>query len=46
MFVCMISCVHVHVLCAGDTMDEDDGDYINLLDGNGPEGLYQVTAAR
>jgi hypothetical protein len=34
------------MFCPGDDMNEDDGDYINLLDGNGPEGLYQVTAAR
>lgn len=27
-------------------MDEDDGDYISLLDGTGPEGLYQVSLAR
>jgi hypothetical protein len=27
-------------------MDDDDGDYINLLDGSGPEGLYQVSLAR
>lgn len=26
--------------------DEEDEDYINLLDGSAPEGLYQVTLAR
>jgi hypothetical protein len=29
-----------------DEMDEDDSDYINLLDGSAPDGLYQVTLPR